>query len=267
VKKIKLYWCRGKGRADEAQRNFGDYLSPILVEMVSNKRVVYSPVDRADLMAIGSILSRERKAKRFFIPRRMHIWGTGTEAEGRSFSGRHYYHAVRGVKTLEQIKGLKSTPALGDPGLLVSEYWSGRTVPEKKYKLGFIPHYVDKGHPFVSFLGSMPGVKLIDVYWGVDDVLRSVLSCDFIISSSMHGLIVADSFGIPSRRVRLSKDKISDYKFEDYYTGVGVAMPDTLDVAQVLDFGVSDFCDLLERSPALDLDSIKQGLICSFPEF
>ena len=66
---IRLYWCRGRGRNDPAQRNFGDYLSPLLVEMLSGKAVRYAPVHRADMMAIGSILPRERKAKRFGWPR------------------------------------------------------------------------------------------------------------------------------------------------------------------------------------------------------
>jgi len=74
---IKLYWCRGKGRSDPNQQNFGDYLSPLLVEMLAGKPVVYAPINRAEMMAIGSILPRERKAKRFFLPHRLHIWGAG----------------------------------------------------------------------------------------------------------------------------------------------------------------------------------------------
>jgi len=97
--KIKLYWWRG----DSGKENFGDYLSPLIVEMVSGKEVVYAKPEKADMIAIGSILHRERKAKRFFIPRKLHIWGAGTDSPDRRFSSRHYYHAVRGLETSSRI--------------------------------------------------------------------------------------------------------------------------------------------------------------------
>lgn len=224
---IKLYWCRGKGRSDPNQQNFGDYLSPILVEMASGQAVRYAPIDQADMIAVGSIMDRERKAKRFLIPRRLHVWGTGTDAADRRFSSRHHYHAVRGRKTLAQIEGLAGkTPALGDPGLLAARWWEGRPRPRKRYTLGVIPHYVDKNHPILNHLKTAGSICLIDVLWPVEDVIRTVQECEFILSSSMHGLIVSDAFGIPNRRLRLSAGLISDYKFEDYYSAFDMATPD-----------------------------------------
>ncbi len=222
---IKLYWCRGRGRDDASRRNFGDYLSPMLVEMLAGKPVVHAPVHKADMMAIGSIMPREQKARRFLMPRRLHIWGTGTDAPGLSFSARHHYHAVRGLKTREQIAGLVSHPALGDPGLLVSHWWEGRAKPEKRYRIGLIPHYVDRNDSRVQQAARLPKVKLIDVFWPVEEVVRAILACDFVLSSSMHGLIVADAFAIPNRRLILSTGIISDYKFIDYYSAFGMDEP------------------------------------------
>ena len=155
---IKLYWCRGKGRDDSSQQNFGDYLSPLVVELLARKPVVYAPIQKADLMAIGSIMNREQKARRFMMPRRLHVWGSGTDSPGCSFSGRHYYHAVRGVKTREQVTSLRGEPALGDPGLLASHWWDGRPRPEKRFKVGIIPHYVDQHSQVVDKLSEVSGV-------------------------------------------------------------------------------------------------------------
>lgn len=264
---IKLYWCRGKGREDPAHRNFGDYLSPLIVEMAARKSVEYAPIYRADLMAIGSILGREAKAKRFLMSRRMHVWGSGTDAPGKVFSGRHYYHAVRGAKTREQIAGRDNADTVfGDPGLLASQWWEGRYRPEKRYTLGFIPHYTDQGAGVVEYMSKQPNVKVIDVFWPVDEVLRTIQQCHFVISSSLHGLIVADAFGVPNRRVVIASGKISDYKFVDYYSAFGLDEPPKL-VADELMTGTAAGWDWLADNYARPgMDRLQAGLLASFPQ-
>lgn len=264
---IKLYWCRGRGRDDPAQRNFGDFLSPLLVEMLSGKAVRYAPVHKADMMAIGSILPRERKARRFGWPRRLHVWGTGTDAEDRHFSGRHYYHALRGQKSLEQVEGLHVRPALGDPGLLAAAWWEGRGHVTKRYRIGLIPHYVDQQHPLLQQAACLPGVQLIDVFWPVAEVLRAIQACDFVLSSSLHGLIVADAFGVPNRRLRLSGGLISDFKFIDYYSAFGLDEPSPL-LPEVLSGLVGVGPEVLigdYHRPGLA--QLQDGLIQAFPRF
>jgi pyruvyltransferase len=177
------------------------------------------------MIAIGSILSRERKAKGWILKRKLHIWGAGTDRSDRSFAGHHYYHAVRGVKTREQIKATDCQPALGDPGLLSDRWWSGRPVPEKKYRIGWIPHFVDQQTPDIQTLAALSGTTLINVFDSVESVMRQIQQCDFIASSSMHGLILADAFGIPNRRMVISKGIISDLKFIDYYSALGLSEP------------------------------------------
>lgn len=264
---IKLYWCRGKGRSDPGQQNFGDYLSPLLVEMLASKPVVYTPIDRAEMMAIGSILPRERKAKRFFLPHRLHIWGSGTDAPGLSFSSRHHYHALRGTKSREQVLGLQATPALGDPGLLAEHWWAGRAKPAKSYRVGIIPHYVDRQHPAVIQAAKIPGVMLIDVFWPVEDVLRAILACEFVLSSSMHGLIVADSFEVPNRRLRLSSGLISDFKFIDYYSAFSMEEPKPLGDTALHTLGRADIAELVGEYKRPGLLDLQAGLLRSFPQY
>lgn len=269
MKPIKLYWCRGEGRSDPSKQNFGDYLSPLLVEVFSGRNVEYAPVQQADLMAVGSILGRESKAKRWgFLPRRLHIWGTGTGSEQAHYSSRHYYHAVRGALTRSQIDGLRGSPVLGDPGLLAPWVLGDRENPvAKKIRVGVIPHYADQAVPAVSeLLTAIPGARLINVFSPVRQVLEEIASCEFVLSSSMHGLIVADSFGVPNQWLLLSRGRISEYKFADYYSAFGISGIKPLLPQDVLQGGPA----LLERLVAdyarPGLAQIQQGLIGSFPK-
>ena len=264
---IRLYWCRGRGRDDPAQRNFGDYLSPLLVEMLSGKAVRYAPVHKADMMAIGSILPRERKAKRFGWPRRLHVWGTGTDAEDRRFSARHYYHALRGQKSAAQVEGLASVPALGDPGLLAAHWWDGRAAVAKRYRVGLIPHYVDQQDVRLRAAANLPGVCLIDVFWPVEEVLRAVQACNFVFSSSMHGLIVADAFAVPNRRLRLSEGLISDFKFVDYYSAFALDEPPPLSGDILSGLAQTDPAELVGHYARPGLAQLQDGLLKAFPRF
>lgn len=266
---IKLYWCRGRGGDNPGRRNFGDYLSPLIVEMAARRPVEYAPIHKADMMAIGSILNRERKAKRFFMPRRLHVWGSGTDAPERVFSARHHYHVVRGRLTREQIEGAqgRQAVALGDPGLLADRWWEGRAKPAKRFTVGFIPHYVDQAAPIVGHVGALPGVKIIDVYWPVEEVLKTIQECHFIVSSSMHGLVVSDAFEVPNRRIVISRGKISDYKFADYYSAFGIDEPASLTPEDFFACAAGGFEALIGACDRPGIEAIKNKLLAAFPSF
>ncbi|AEF24133.1 polysaccharide pyruvyl transferase family protein [Pseudomonas fulva] len=260
---IKLYWHRGSGRDDPSKRNFGDFLSPLIVEAVAGRQVEYATLPSADMMAIGTILAKEPKAKRFGFKRRLHVWGSGCGQPGESFSGRHYYHAVRGGETRQRIEGGGAAPALGDPGLL-SDILIDRPVA-KKYRIGFVPHYVDQQLPeALAFLQSNPDVRFINVFDEPKSVLQQIASCDYVVSSSLHGLVVADSFGVPNVRVRLSQGIIDELKFDDYYSAFGIAAPlsvhstELINFAAVIEARLQDYC-----RPGLD--GVKGALLKSFP--
>lgn len=264
MKRIKLYWWRGDGADDPSKRNFGDYLSPLIVEMLSGKEIIHSHPKHADMIAIGTILPVEKKSKGLLFKRKLHIWGSGTDRQNRVFSGRHYYHAVRGVRSRSQIEGGKQHIALGDPGLL-SDRLLPKNTSSKKYKLGIIPHYVDKSDPRLSSLLNIENTKIINVYDPVDQVLRQIQECDSILSSSMHGLIVADSFGIPNRRLLLSRGIISDYKFDDYYSAFNIPEPEPI-TPEIITKNKFDLYSISDDYRRPGLESIKSALENSFPK-
>jgi len=212
---IKLYWHRGEGKTNPKMKNFGDFLSPIIVEAVSGKKVIYSPPEKANLFAIGSILKREKKSKIFGLKRTLHIWGSGGANDTDTYSPHHHYHAVRGPLTLSKISGSHINTAFGDPGLL-----SELIVKpgKKRHLIGIIPHYYDKNSPLLkSFTRKLKKTKFIDVFLPPHEVLSEISQCHFIISSSLHGLIIADTYKVPCIHVPFSKGTISEFKFHDYY--------------------------------------------------
>lgn len=221
MRPIKLYWSGRKSA------NFGDFLSPLIVEFVSGRRVIFSSAKRCDIIAIGSIVQKvlggqwERLIRGRYSP--VKVWGAGSlSAAGLSPPKHAEFFAVRGALTRDALQLAADMP-LGDPGLLLNRMIDGRRL-EKRYRWGFVPHMADLGDPLAkAIIQQNAGVELIDV---TDpdplQVGRKIAACDFIISSSLHGLIVADCFGVPNLKIRISERVIGgDWKFADYASSVG----------------------------------------------
>lgn len=260
---IKLYWHRGKGRVDASQQNFGDYLSPLIVEAVSGRSVIYAPLKEAEMMAIGTILANEPKARRYGFKRRIHVWGSGCGQPDEQFSDRHYYHAVRGRETKDRILGGGEGMVFGDPGLLAELLVLKPS--EKKYKFGFVPHYVDaKRSDVVSFINDSD-VHVIDVFAQPELVLEQIASCEFVVSSSLHGLVVADAYGVPNVRVRISTGLIDELKFADYYSAYSMVEPVPMSFEQLRGLCNSDIYNYIETYERPGLCRIKENLIKAFP--
>ena len=69
----------------------------------------------------------------------------------------------------------------------------------------------------------MKNVLVIDVQRQPIEVIADVDKCEYILSSSLHGVIAADSLGIPNAWILLS-DKVlgSGFKFYDYASAFGM---------------------------------------------
>lgn len=255
-KSIKLYWWN---KLEHGKKNFGDWLSPVLVAAVAGKPVTYSALDKCDLVGIGSILHR---LKNHFWTHRVHVWGSGLIEQRPPFRSPHIFHAVRGKSTAAAIKN-QNIKAMGDPGLL-----SDMLLPErrrdKRFRIGIVPHYVDQRNPAIVEFTKQAGVTFIDIFCETLDFIEQVDRCEFILSSSLHGLIIADALGIPNGWIKLSDNvRGNDFKFSDYYSVFGlekiVPLPFT---AKSTPIEVEGWCSAYKRP---GLEKIKTDLYACFP--
>ena len=248
-KAIKLHWASSKP-------NFGDCLSPLIVECVSGCKVVHAAPTDCDLVAIGSLLQRIRN---HWWNRRIHIWGTGFIEEGKSTGSRHYIHAVRGPLSAARLES--DVKVYGDPGLLAALLLDGKVIA-KKFQISILAHYKDKDSAELTRLLELyPDAHLIDVFSDPIEVLSGIAASHLVLSSAMHGLIAADALGVPNVRLVLSGNlRGGDYKFIDYYRGINtVPLP-------VPDLGRARFEELVDGYSRPELDTVKQGLLASFPD-
>lgn len=224
---IVAWWYKG-----DHPNNFGDALSPILVEWLSGRKPVRSSEifnisNKPVHYVIGSIL---RKAQ----GRKVTIWGSGFIGADDNLAcppQNVQALAVRGPLTRAILvrHGVECPEVYGDPALLCPLFYHPRV--RKMYRLGIVPHYLDKSSPVIQRLLEHPDVHVIDVEAGVFSVIDEINRCDLVASSSLHGLIVADAYGIPSLWVEFS-DKVAGggFKFRDYFASVDRQVSDPLQV-------------------------------------
>jgi pyruvyltransferase len=79
--------------------------------------------------------------------------------------------------------------------------------------------------PVLRELRHRDDIALIDIKSGLKAVADLLYSCERIASSSLHGLILADAYGIPSCWIELSRRIAGGwFKFIDYFCSVGRAV-------------------------------------------
>jgi pyruvyltransferase len=204
------YYWRG-------QPNFGDQLTPDLLEHFARTDVEWADPQDADVVVTGSVLEHLPVAWGGIIA------GSGFlhEESRADFSNAHVV-GVRGYLTLERLTGTGIDHlTVADPGLLASELYP---ADRGKFEVGVLPHWSDttlyRNELDRAMLADEPIPILIDPAWPVSRVVKLIGSCRHIVTSSLHGVIVADSFGLPRRAERFPNiDKPyegGDFKFHDY---------------------------------------------------
>lgn len=212
-------------------RNFGDALNPYLMERILHIPIKKCNFAKAEMVGVGSLLQKSTAPGYSLFKRVSGVFKPELQVMSSGFirmiPDNHVLirkldvKAVRGYETrriIEKLTGAPCNAAVGDGGLLYPLLLD--TVPEKKYSVGIIPHYCNQGQPMIREIAALhPGAKIIDVLDDPLDVLKNIASCETILSSSLHGLIVADAMNIPNRHVLFSNNVIGDgFKFRDYYS-------------------------------------------------
>ncbi|MDI6803865.1 MAG: polysaccharide pyruvyl transferase family protein [Bacteroidota bacterium] len=211
-KRINIFYWRPN---NIFQDNVGDYLSKVLIYYLidyygieKNKKVKETKF----LMGIGSGL---HYAKNNYV-----IWGSGLK-EKRFIEmikdKRLDIRCLRGPKTLELIKELGYDTRqifLGDPAILLPNIYHPPNVT-KKNKFGIIP-YFRKEKEYIKKYSNV--ITPLTKNWKY--FINEILKCEFVISASLHGIILSEAYGIPAIMLNDNSEE-SIFKFEDYYLSTG----------------------------------------------
>lgn len=260
--------------------NMGDLLNVMIIEQLFGYRVKRHTFLTGELSAIGSGLGQftlrenpllacaERIAGKLFPT--VTIWGSGfvcyKEEDTPFYRKDMRFAAVRGELSkarVEKILGKKLDIPTGDAGIL-SSYLLKEPV-EKKYKTGVIAHYKEQtDDAFQQMMEFYPDTLFIDVRQHPSIVIKQIAECECIVSSSLHGLIIADSLGIPNIHVKVTNKLLGDgFKFDDYYSAYH--LPHTMVDVNKDKLPTIEWINEHYQITSEMVDAKKQDMIQSFP--
>lgn len=196
-------------RSEDGSQNFGDEIGLLILQKLGYDVEYTDKPEEADIFTTGSIVSYiNQYGKDGAI-----VWGSGALEDDITddFKKRFKIAAVRGHlsgKRIDPINGLMHA-AKGDPALLAPLFW--RPSAGKTYNLGVIRHHLDRTeYPMAAIV--------IDATEPVEEIISKLTRCYTIASSSLHGLILAHAYGIPSMRIPREDIIGGDWKFMDFLT-------------------------------------------------
>lgn len=251
-------------------RNWGDDLNYYWIELLTNRPVVIyqcfwlaRKLKLKNYLCIGTLLDSLTYLNKSTI-----VWGSGISSLGHKFEQPKRICSVRGYKTKEYLKayGIECPNIIGDPALLLPIYYMPKSA-DKKYRLGLIPHITDLDHQVVQKIREKyPEILIIDLahYKKWTDVIDEICSCEVIASSSLHGLITSDTYGVPNCWIKLG-DKVCgglSFKFLDYFSSVGRTEQNPWIVENVDDLMKAKDSLKQWKKPVIDTDSILKS--CPF---
>ena len=219
---IRLFWWNEKIIQGKSKENYGDVLGKFLVEKISGKKVVFAWPKKFSFIdffspiyvTIGSILAN--------VNHKCIVWGSGIINREIKIK-KATFLAVRGPQTRKYLLelGYEVPEVYGDPALLLPRYFHPKV--EKKYQYGLVPHYNDY-QLIEKWFENRSDILLIDMMTNdIESKTIEFLQCEKIISSSLHGIIIAHTYGIPAVWQKFS-DKVfgDDIKYQDYMESVQI---------------------------------------------
>jgi pyruvyltransferase len=253
--------------------SFADEMVPELISRMVGREVrvvngfTVRDIGERCLFTLGSIIHSAIRYSRDPAGKCV-VWGSGAkscrERIHHDFAGLDV-RAVRGPLTrqcLLGLVGLDCPEIYGDPAILVAKYFPEFKPTQTRECLVIVQHNDE------PYLISRPEIaKGFDVLYCqrvnrmpwrrvVDEIVRS----RFVISSSLHALIIAEAFGIPARwwyREDLPSASFEGrMKYNDYYLSTGRNCDD---YAETLE----EAADLGGKEPPVRID--RERLVDAFP--
>ena len=290
--KIVVRWAKSE---DENIYNFGDDVGPYVINKLSGLEVenIAFPHNRLrSIMLFIKLIFRGELSlylfssflKSFFVKEyilscgsilqwysssRAIVWGAGIIDNDVELIRAKKYLAVRGKYSHEKIKkfNLKEPVVYGDPALLLPRIYMPKV--RIRYRVGVIAHYIH--YEDFKKLNLPDDVLLIKLNSpSVEEVIENICSCEYTISTSLHGIIVSHAYNIKSLWYELKNKPLSgdNTKFLDYFSSVDIPnykpfpFEDDFDTSKIINSVASN--DEI-NSPKLDLCVVQNKLINCAP--
>lgn len=196
--------------------NFGDKLTPYLITKISGEDVesVNYNSKPSPFMVTGSLLN--------YNIHRAVVWGSGCafeyDLDPNRLAGPSWEFSIiatRGLLSKQLVEKSGHKPiAFGDPGILLPHFYQPDV--SKRYNIGIMCSWVD--YDYVSSIFTDERISVINTMnESIEDVIDKMSECETILSSSLHGLVAAVAYGIPTAWVRFSDKMIGDgFKYHDF---------------------------------------------------
>ena len=242
---VKLYWSK----MISPPENLGDYLSTVVTphfvpNLTKGKR-------GKTLFSIGSILG--------FRCQNAVVWGSGILNESPVYLEKIKLssldiRAVRGPKTRKILLeiGIDCPEVYGDPAVLMPYIYQPKKT-DKKYKVSVVLHYEFNKFNIPQDIDiHFINIRTTDYETFIDEIAQS----EVVISSSLHGIILSETYGTPAILMREKEANL--FKYDDWYHSTGRY---DVKVARSIKEAVS-----MQPMPLPDLTKMQQNLIEAFPE-
>lgn len=253
---VAMYWWK-------ALPNFGDALSPLVVGGTTGYHPRWvSKKYSGKMLAVGSVISAARpndvivgagliRDEPFLLPPGVKVL------------------AVRGPLTAALLGLEARLQVFGDPGLLAPEIL-GITRDNGAETISLVPHQVDFAatRRILEKSRLNLNVALVSVEAAPMAVVESIAKSRVCVSTSLHGLVIAEALGIPAIWATMHGPLAGGtFKFRDYYLGTGRTLETPLEMAEALE--IAKHGDWPEYQP--DASHLKDAFrrlanLTSFPE-
>ena len=207
-RKIGAWWSR-----TPKPGNFGDILTPFMIDQELGVPPEWRSPGPGVIQGSGSTIRLAKGGK---------VWGSGIMHYKDNIDRSNKLLAVRGPVTQERCRALGIEPPeiVGDPGLLLPMFYDKPV--RKEFSIGIVPHYVNY-NTAIQMFRCFNKIRVINPIRGdIRHVVDEMRGCESIISSSLHGLIVAHAYHIPYAWVKFKEPLDTDgSKFHDFFESVG----------------------------------------------
>lgn len=229
MKNLVEYW-----RSDALKINMGDYVIEAILDKLGYEFRMFS-VARRDgtlggysrcLFGVGTLLDSY-----WFNRVGMHkdVWSCGYGGQLNfklsDYEGSCTVHAVRGPMTRDHLRLPEDTP-LGDSALLLPHLHPIRNTG--KGGVIYVPHFESRDGLPRDTLESIGAERLVDICCLREEFasrLEAIVTAGFVLTSSLHGAIFAQAYGVPWALCCPPGSKHNmPFKWEDWCAYLGVKL-------------------------------------------